>query len=71
MYDVLPVIPNDTDFVTAAIAETKTIGSIWAQVAPLRNWSELWPGYESCIPYVSAKNMPVIFPFSANLASQM
>jgi hypothetical protein len=27
IYDVVPVIPNETDFVTAAIAETIIVGS--------------------------------------------
>lgn len=33
-YDVLPVIPKDTDFVTAAIAETYIVGSKVATPPP-------------------------------------
>jgi hypothetical protein len=34
IYVVLPVIPNDTDLVTEAIAEIITTGSSWATASP-------------------------------------
>lgn len=71
MYEVLPVIPKQTDFVTEAMAETKTMGSSCAQLEPDLNCSGICPGNVSSTPYTSAKKMPEILPFSASLASQV
>lgn len=50
MYDVEPVIPKQTDFVTAAIAETRTKGSSCAQLDPDLNCASNWPGKVSSTP---------------------
>jgi hypothetical protein len=49
-YEVRPVIPKETDLVTAATAETQTIGSKVATVEPARYVkTALFPGQKDCI----------------------
>ena len=67
---MLPVTPNPTLLVTAAMAGIRIIGSRAAECAPARRIGEIEEAYISKMEYESAKKMKEILPFSASCARE-